>query len=326
RIKYLRTVATLAAYIITLLIRLRSTDLVHVFSASYWSFLLGPAPALIIARIYNKPAVLNYHSGEAQDHLIRWRWIAVPVLRLAGAIVVPSRFLVDVFARFNMKAIAVTNTVDKDLFRFKRREQLAATILCNRNLEPNYNVACILRAFSLIEREMPSARLIVAGDGSQAAALRQLAVRLELRNVDFIGAVDPGKMPEVYHSADVFANSSVVDCMPLSILEAFACGLPVVTTSSGGIPCIVRHNENGLLVEPGNHEQLAQGILSVLRDPELAGRLIEGGLIDSRQFTWEAARPHWLAVYRNLIEGRGLKFNKTSTVEAKIIPRSQEAD
>jgi glycosyltransferase involved in cell wall biosynthesis len=326
RIKYVRTLATLAAYVAMLLIRLRSVDVVHVFAASYWSFLLGPAPAVIIGRLYRKPVVLNYHSGEARDHLARWRRSAIPIMRLANMIVVPSPFLVEVFAGFNLNAVAVANTVDPEVFRFKRRDPLGATVLCNRNLEPNYDVACTLRAFALIQKEAPCARLIVAGDGSQSNELRRLAIQLGLRNVEFIGGVDPKRMPEVYDRAHIFVNSSIVDCMPLSILEAFACGLPVVTTCSGGIPYIVRHNENGLLVEPGDYEQLARGILSVLGDANLANHLIEGGLCASTQFTWVSARPHWLAVYQGAVEGRVHRLPDASFISGTVGPRSQEAE
>jgi len=323
RVKYLRTLATLLLYVIALLVRLKSVDVVHVFSASYWSFLLGPAPAVLIARFYQKPVLLNYHSGEARDHLARWRRVALPIMRLASVIVVPSRFLVDVFAELNLDVIAIPNTVDPGLFKFRRREPLGATLLCNRNLEPNYNVGCVLRAFALVQREVPASRLIVAGDGSEANKLARLAARLRLRNVDFVGSVDPLKMPEVYDSADIFVNSSVVDCMPLSILEAFACGLPVVTTWAGGIPYIVRHSENGWMVEPRNHHALAQGILSLLRDPDLAGRLAEAGLSASNQYTWEAARPHWLAVYKRLVHAECVS---AGSADVAILHSSQEAE
>ena len=326
QVKYLRTIVTLAAYVITLIVRLRSVDVVHVFSASYLSFLLGPAPAMVIATLYHKPVVLNYHSGEAQDHLARWRRIALPIIRLASVIVVPSQFLVEVFAKFNLDAIAIPNTVDPGSFRFKLREPLGATLLCNRNLEPNYNVACALNAFQLIEKEMPWARFIVAGDGSEARDLRLHASRIGLKNVEFIGAVNPNDMPAVYDSADLFVNSSAVDCMPLSILEAFSCGLPVVTTGSGGIPYIVRHNENGLLVEPGNHVELASSVLAVLRDSLLARRLIQGALRDSRQYTWEAARSRWLAIYDSLGDGRTVNAGDASVLDGAILSRSQEAD
>ena len=104
RPKYLRTVVTTLLYWGNLLTRLWRYDVVHVFSASYYSYLLSVAPAILIGRAYGKRFLLNYRSGEAEDHLRRWRRTAAPVMRLANSIVVPSGYLVDVFARFGLHA------------------------------------------------------------------------------------------------------------------------------------------------------------------------------------------------------------------------------
>ena len=71
RVKYLRTLATQLVYLPSLVRHLRRSDVVHVFSASYWSFLLAPLPAVIVARLLGRPVLINYHSGEAPDHLRR---------------------------------------------------------------------------------------------------------------------------------------------------------------------------------------------------------------------------------------------------------------
>src|SRR5690606_5418823 len=136
RIKYVRTLVTETVYLATLLLRLPRIDVAHIFSASYFSFLLAPAPALLIARLFGKKTLLNYRSGEAEDHLSRWRRTALPVLRRADRIVVPSGYLVDVFARFGLEAEAIPNFVDFDLFRFRERDPLRPVFLANRNLEP----------------------------------------------------------------------------------------------------------------------------------------------------------------------------------------------
>src|SRR5262249_40409262 len=88
RVPYLRTVVNEALYIPTLA-RLRRADVVHVFSASYWSFLLATAPAMLAAKALGKRLILNYHSGEAADHLSRWGILVHPFLKLADEIVVP---------------------------------------------------------------------------------------------------------------------------------------------------------------------------------------------------------------------------------------------
>src|SRR6185295_18331682 len=107
----LRTALNQALYVPSLR-RLRRADVVHAFSASYFSFLLAPVPAMLLARALGKRVVLNYHSGEADDHLSRWGLLVHPWLRLAHEIVVPSEYLSEVFARHGYRTRVVPNIVD----------------------------------------------------------------------------------------------------------------------------------------------------------------------------------------------------------------------
>src|SRR6266487_2547616 len=86
-IKYVRTIVTSLLYLGTLLLRVYQYDVIHVFSASYFSFVLAPTPAILVGRLYGKKILLNYHSGEADDHLARWKRTAIPTIRLADEIV-----------------------------------------------------------------------------------------------------------------------------------------------------------------------------------------------------------------------------------------------
>src|SRR5690348_15039447 len=87
-IKYVRTVTTSILYWLKLLTRIPSFDTIHIFSAAYLSFLIAPAPAILVARLFGKRIVLNYHSGEAEDHLRRWPRTSIPLLQKCDAIVV----------------------------------------------------------------------------------------------------------------------------------------------------------------------------------------------------------------------------------------------
>ncbi|HJQ69869.1 MAG TPA: glycosyltransferase family 4 protein [Blastocatellia bacterium] len=299
-IKYLRTVVTTLLYVATLLARVRSYDVIHVFSASYLSFVLSPTPAILVAKLYGKKVMLNYRSGEALDHLTRWRRTALPVIRLVDKVVVPSGYLVDVFGRFGVRAESIANTVDLTRFKFRNRAPLQPVILSNRNLESLYNVECILRAFASIQERVGEARLIVAGDGSERRLLESLCAELRLRNVEFIGQVSPERMPELYDRADIFINASNIDNMPVSHIEAFAAGLAVVTTDAGGIPYIVADNRNGLVVSCGDHEALARNVLALLEDAALAERLTKTARADCEKYTWTAVREEWLATYAEM--------------------------
>jgi glycosyltransferase involved in cell wall biosynthesis len=300
RIKYVRTVLTSIAYVASLLVRVRRFDVIHVFSASYTSFVIAPTPAILIAKLYGKKIVLNYRSGEAEDHLRRWRRTAIPTIRLVDEIAVPSGYLVDVFARFDLHARSIYNFVETDRFRFRARKPLRPVFLSNRNLEPLYNVGCILRAFAVVQRRFPEAALTVAGDGSQRAELERLARTLDLRNTEFIGRVEQSRMHELCERADIYLNSSNIDNMPGSIIEAYAAGLPVVTTDAGGIPYILTDGETGLMVKRGDHEALAAAAIRLLEDNDLAERIAAGALAACRRYSWAAVRDEWLKLYFEL--------------------------
>lgn len=317
-VKYVRTVVTSLAYLALLLRRVRACDVIHVFSASYLSFVLAPTPAILVAKLYSKKVVLNYRSGEAEDHLRRWRRTAVPTMRLADEVVVPSGYLVDVFARFGLHASAVYNFVETDCFRFRTRRPLRPVFLSNRNLEPLYNVGCILRAFRIIQRRVPAATLTVAGDGSERAALEQLARELRLENTTFIGRIEQSRMPELYERADIYLNSPNIDNMPGSLIEAYAAGLPVVTTDAGGIPYILAHEETGLMVERGDHEALAAAAIRLLEDNELATRITTNARAACRTYSWAAVREAWLKLYFELAD-------EDSATQAAAVPSRIES-
>jgi glycosyltransferase involved in cell wall biosynthesis len=300
RIKYVRTVVTSIAYIATLLVRLPRFDVIHVFSASYFSFLLAPAPAILVAKLYGKRVILNYHSGEAEDHLRRWPRTTRPIINLADRIVVPSGYLVDVFDRFGFKAEVISNTVDMAGIRFRERERIGPALISNRNLEKHYDVACSLRAFAAIQRRFSEASLIVAGYGSERTRLHALAAELGLKNIDFVGAVPPELMPALYDRADIFVNASLIDNQPLSIIEAFASGLPVVTTDAGGIPYLVSHEATGLIVPRGDHEALAQSVIRLLEDGRFAAEVISRAHRESDKYRWAAVGSKWVELYREL--------------------------
>jgi len=298
RVKYVRTIVTSIEYLWLLLRRLRDQDVVHVFSASYWSFVLAPTPAVLIARLYGKRVILNYRSGEALDHLTTWPRTSLPVLRRADLIVVPSGYLVDVFAKFGLNATPISNFVDVERFPYRRRQSPRPIFFANRNFAAHYNVGCVLRAFAVIQSKAPTARLIVAGDGPQRAALHELARELRLTNVDFLGQVAPQRMPALYEDADIYLNTPNVDNMPNSVVEAFAAGLPVVTTRAGGIPYIVRHESNGLLTDCDDAEAIAAAALRLLSEPGLAVRLADQARTDvEASYTWQAVHEQWRAVY-----------------------------
>jgi L-malate glycosyltransferase len=300
RIKYARTVVNTLAVLILLIFRLPRYDVVQIYAASYFSFFLTPAPAVLIAKLYGKRVIMHYHSGEAEDHLSHWYWMAAPVIRMADVVIAPSGYLVDVFARFGLSARAIFNITELDEYRFRWRKPVRPIFFTSRSHEPLYNVPCVLRAFALIQRRYPEASLTVGGDGRERRRLEQLARALKLRNTIFTGLIPSDHMAVVYDAHDIYLTATDIDNMPCSITESFAAGLPVVTTNAGGVPYIVRHEETGLMVERDDHEALAANAIRLLEDQELAAAIASRAREECAQYAWPQIKGQWLEVYRAL--------------------------
>ena len=302
RLRYIRTVANEGLYLPTLR-KLRSADVVHVAYASYWSFLLAPLPAIVAARRWGKPILLNYHSGEADDHLANWGSLVHPWLKMVDKIVVPSLFLRDVFVRYGYHAEVIHNVIDTAQFRYRERLPLMPEFLSVRNLEAHYGVEQTLVAFAMIQTVFPAASLTIAGHGSQEAELKHLSQALALRNVRFVGPVDPASMPALYDAHSIFLNSSFVDNQPMSLLEAMASGMPVVSTRVGDIPNMVEDGELGTLVPVGDPSAMAKAGALLLEQPDRAALMAHCAKESLMRYDWSKVGPAWAQTYRRLASG-----------------------
>lgn len=300
QIPFLRTIVRQPFYAWKLWKDLRTVEVAHIFSASYSSFLLAPLPAWLIAKAHGKKVLLNYHSGEAQDHLRRSR-VARRVLKRVDKIVVPSGFLKDVFREFELRTTAVPNIVDLGKFHFRRRAPVRPHLVCTRGFHPYYGIDVLVKAFAEVQKAHPDAQLDLVGGGPTERSIRNLVGQLNLRNVSFVGVASREEIGRLYDHADIFVSASNIDNMPVSVLEAFAAGTPVITTDAGGIKYLVAHERTGLLSAPGDPIALAKNILRVLQDAELAQRLASNAFEESHRYLWPAVRNEWLKVYSDLM-------------------------
>jgi glycosyltransferase involved in cell wall biosynthesis len=301
KIPYVRTGANALLYYAGLIKGVGGSDVIHAFTSSFWGYTLWIIPAIWLSRLCGRKIVVNYRDGQAEQHLRDWP-SAVPTLRSADAIVVPSRYLVDVFSKFGLHADVIANTIDASAFRYRERKTVRPIFLTNRGFEPLYNIDCALRAFRLIQDRYPEARFIVANDGRLRGELQALAESLKL-NAAFTGAVSQSRMAELYDEADIYVMSPLIDNMPGTVLECFASGLPVVSTAAGGVPYVAEHERNALLVPPGSADALAEACLRLLAEPDLALNLSRQALRDCvERYSVAAVRDEWQRFYRGMLE------------------------
>ncbi|MGA8774390.1 MAG: glycosyltransferase family 4 protein [Terriglobales bacterium] len=299
RVPGLRTILREPIYFWHLWRDLKDVDVAHIFSASYWSFLLAPAPAWFVAKLRGKKTIINYRSGEARDHLQRFR-SGKYVLARVDRIVAPSGYLVDVFREFGLTAVVVPNLVDLSQFRYRERQPLRPHLVCTRGFQDYYSVDVVVKAFAEVKKQYPETRLDLVGSGPLEAEIRRQVADLKLTGVTFTGVASRDNIGKHYDDADIFINASWLDNMPVSVIEAFGCGTPVVTTSPESMPYLVENERTGFLSPVGDEHALAANVIRLLRDPELAARLAKNAHEESRKYTWDVVRAQWLKVYQDI--------------------------
>jgi phenylacetate-CoA ligase len=139
--------------------------------------------------------------------------------------------------------------------------------------------------------------LTLAGYGSEERKLRALAASLGVDGIRFMGRVEPDAVPALYASADVFLNAAVIDNQPVSVLEAFASGLPVISTGTGDIAAMLKQGEAGVLVPPRDPAAMAIAVIDLLEQPQRALALARRARAEAEGYTWNRISSEWAEVY-----------------------------
>ena len=270
-------------------------DIVYLSSGAEVSSILAILPAILIARYHGKRVVLHFGLLESEKYLSRWRNLLNPIFRMAHQIVVNSRYTAAVFSRYGLPAKTVISPADVDVIEGRQIDSVQPKILVDRPLEAIYNVACVLAAFRIVKQKYPRAEMMIAGEGSQRWELERQIERGRISGVTFVDAPDVAARRALLKQADMYVNASLLDDAPLSIIEALASGLPVVTTDAGGIPHIVKDRVNGLTVPVSDYALMAERIIELIEHPELVQQLSQQGVREAGRFSWGATRAGWVS-------------------------------
>jgi len=289
KIKGLRTIIRLFLFLKNLHKALPHVETVYFLTGFFNFFFWVTYPALILIKIHHKKVILSARGGEARLFFQKYRVLVKPILKRVDAISVPSGFLKEAFEEvLGLGAAIIPNIADFNQFRFRQRKPLRPKLLVTRSLEEIYNVECVIRAFKKVHDYFPESSLGIVGDGSQRANLEKLVAELNLTDcVTFYGRIGHSKIQNYYDQYDIYVNASNADNLPGVILEAFASGLPVVSTRAGGISYMVEDGITGLLVNIGDYEALGERVIKLVNKPTLALMLANNARIECQKYSWE---------------------------------------
>jgi glycosyltransferase involved in cell wall biosynthesis len=220
------------------------------------------------------------------------------VLSKANLILVPHEFLRVELSALGLRVDGlIPNFIELEKYTFRERSRLAPRFLYLRGMHSIYNPAMAVRALALIQQQYPEASLTMAGrEDTDSDLCRALVRDLQVRNVHFIGQVAKEQIPALADQHDIHLHTNRVENMPVSIIEMWACGLPIVGTRVGGMPYLVRHRVDGILVASEDYRAMAEACFELLSDSELARTLSQNGSARAQELTWESIEPAWARV------------------------------
>jgi glycosyltransferase involved in cell wall biosynthesis len=281
----------------------------HRFDAANIEVYSGAAFAWaeLIARLLRrlgKPFILTLHGGNlpafARRHPARVRRL----LASAAAVTAPSRYLLETMRGYRADLRLLPNPLDIRVYRFQPRERAAPRLIWLRAFHAIYNPQLAPRVVAALAPEFPALHLTMIGpdkgDGS-ASETRRLAGSLGVAaHIAFPGAIPKTDVPDWLERADIFLNTTNVDNTPVSVLEAMACGLCVVSSNAGGLPYLLDDGNDSLLVPPDDAAAMAEAIRRLLHDGDLAARLSQQARRKAETFDWTAILPQWESLLREV--------------------------
>ena len=238
------------------------------------------------------------------------RW-AHRVLRRADVLVAPSPFLARAVGSIGLRAEVIPNVLDLSLYPWRRRSRLAPRLFWMRTFHPVYNPGMAVRVLARVRQTWPNAVLVIAGqDKGLQKEVRLLATQLGVSDsVRFPGFLDRPSKLRALDESEVFLNTNRVDNMPVSVLEACAAGVPVVSTNVGGIGDLLSHEETALLVPDDDDQAMSHSVLRLLDDGALAGHLSFRGRQLAENSSWERLKPRWESMLADLTAGTVTRCN-----------------
>ncbi len=277
--------------------------LVSVFSGR--GFALA-AECIAVTAALRIPTIAWLHGGDLPTIEGRRRQAVFSVLRRCDAVVAPTRYLARWAADFTDDPRVIPNVLDLDAYRFTPRSPIRPQLLWMRTFHELYDPATAVRTLAELRRRGIDATLTMAGqEKGLLAPTRELADSLGLSPwITFPGFVSGPPKSALFNSHDIFLNTNLVDNTPVTVLEAAASGLAIVSTNIGGIPDLLTDDQSALLVPAKTPAAMADGVARLLADPDLATRLSRAARQTAEESAWSAVRDAWLALGSELTNTR----------------------
>lgn len=248
-----------------------------------------------IARIRKIKYIPILHGGDLPNRLQKNPNLCRSVFKNAYKNVAPSNFLKSEFERKGYSNVLyIPNSIELEKYNFKLREKIAPKLLWVRAFATIYNPKLAVKVLNKLKEKYPQASLTMVGpdkDGSMEVT-RKYAQELGIE-VNFTGKLSKEDWWKLAEHHDIFINTTHFDNTPVSVMEAMALGLPVVSTNVGGIPYLLTHGETAMLVDDNDLSQMVFAVENLLNDSSLTKKLSLEGRNLAKTWDWNEVKQQW---------------------------------
>lgn len=277
--------------------------LVDVYSGL--AFLWTEAVCLVL-RQARKPYILTLRGGNLPSFAQRWSGRVRTLLGSAAAVTTPSCYLQEQMHKYRADLRLLPNPLDLSAYQFRKRSHPLPHLVWLRAFHALYNPSLAARVVALLRVSFPDIRLTMVGPDKEDGSLQtfqRVATDLDVTAcIRLTGGIPKSEVPVALQQGDIFLNTTNVDNTPVSIIEAIACGLCVVSTNVGGIPYLLDDEQDALLVPPDDPDAMAAAVARLLTEPGLAERLSHNARRKVVQFDWSVVLPQWQMLLETVAE------------------------
>lgn len=266
--------------------------LIDTFSTSAFYYALLTSQ---ISRLFGKKYIPILHGGNLPSRLKKSPYLSNLIFKNSFKNIAPSNYLKTAFEKEGFKVVYIPNTIEIENYKFKERKQFEPKLLWVRAFADIYNPSLAVEVVRVLKEDYPQIQLCMVGPVKDDSFLivNQLIKDYNLEeNIEITGVLPKEEWHKKSTKFDVFINTTNVDNTPVSVIEAMALGLPVVTTNVAGIPYLIKNKIDGVLVDKNNPQQMAEAIKNIIENPDV--NLAINARKKAENFAWKEVRKKWL--------------------------------
>lgn len=279
----------------------KSVDVVIIDTYStlnfYYATIIGT-----ICRFYNLPYIPLLHGGDLPRRLMENKRMSGHFFKGAKIIVAPSMYLYDAFKKRGFDNLTyIPNTIEIENYTFLERKRVSPNLMWVRSFSEIYNPLLALEIIEILLKRDLKPTLCMVGPDKDGSLVRCQKIAKDLKlPITFTGLLTKKEWVDLSKEYDVFLNTSKFDNMPVSVMEAMALGLPVISTNVGGMSSLITDGKTGRLIPPNSALGFADAIEDLLENADKAKSMARNARLEMEKLDWQLLKEKWEILLGNI--------------------------